>query len=156
MTKDIKTKYDYELQVPFEYHYKGDLQEAQFITLLPPTSKNIADCADLKQAFMRAMHGYQDSGAAQAAKDSAVDVESDDFGGEGIMMLISMSKDVELKQVLLHGRELFSSGVALVDGETKVTKPILDNIDQDDLEAMIGEYYINFILASWWKKMKKN
>ena len=148
--EELKTEFDYELETKFSYAYKGDMQEASFIRLKAPSSKNISQCADLKQAFMRAL---PTDGKVEEGKDSK---GLDDLDGESIMMLISMSKDVSLKSVLISARELFSSGLAFVDGETKVTKPILDDMSQDDLENMLGEYYLNFILASWLRKMKKS
>lgn len=145
----IADKFNYELESPFNYAIKGDLQEANFITLLAPSSKHISYCADLKQAFFRALP--TDSGGEKSEGDAK---GIDDLDGEAIMMLISMSKDVDLKSVLISARELFSSGLALVDGETKLTKPLIDEMSQDDLENMLGEYYLNFILASWLRKMK--
>lgn len=150
MSDEFKTEFDYPLEVKFNYAYKGDIQEAKFIRLIAPTSKNISQCADLKQAFMRAL---PTEGRVEEDKETK---GLDDLDGESIMMLVSMSKDVSLKSVLISARELFSSGLALVDGETKVTKPILDDMSQDDLENMLGEYYLNFILASWLRKMKNS
>ena len=72
------------------------------------------------------------------------------------MSLITMSTGVELGSVLLTARELFTSGLAMVEGEVKLTKPIMDEMSQDDLEAMTGEYLANFTLASALQKMKDN
>ena len=150
---ELKTQFDYELESTFSYAYKDDMQEASFITLKAPSSKNVSQCAELKQAFMRALPTDTSHTVGENESESK---GLDDLDGESIMMLIYMSKDVSLKSVLLEAKELFSSGLAFVDGETKVTKPILDKMSQDDLENMLGEYYLNFILASWLKKMKKN
>lgn len=142
----------YELKVSVPYHDKGEVVEGQFITLSAPSSRNLSECADLKQAFFRAMP--KDEAGREGSPLSEAD-KNNDITGDAIMMLISMSPEVELKKVLLTARELFSSGVAKIDGETKVTKPILDSFSQDDLEDMTGMYLANFILASVLKKMKK-
>ena len=42
----------------------------------------------------------------------------------------------------------------MIDGEVKVTKPILDEMSNDDLEGMLGEYLANFILRSVLSKKK--
>ena len=152
-SKKINDTFDHELELPFQYAYKGDLQEASFVTLKAPSSKHISYCADLKQAFMRALPTDGGASAAEGDKDGK---GVDDLDGESIMMLISMSKDVDLKTVLISARELFASGLAFVDGETKMTKPMVDEMSQDDLENMLGKYYLNFILASWLRKMKES
>ena len=139
----------YTLQAPVQYAHKGELVTGTFVELAPPTSRNMNECAQLKQAFFRAL-----------PKTGAVDVDAEEgkdaeLTGDAIMTLITMSPDVELASVLVTGRELLTSGVALVEGEEKLTKPILDSMSADDLEGMIGEYMVNFILASALRRMKK-
>jgi len=136
----------YTLIEPLPYAHKGDEVEGSFITLLPPTSRNMKECAFLKQAFFRAIP--RDVEPDEAETDDPVT-------GEQIMMLILMSQEVDLAPVLAHGRELLTSGRALVDGEAKLTKPLMDKISQADLEGMVGDYMANFILASELRKMKK-
>ena len=142
---------DFNLTTPISYAYKGEMQEGGFITLNAPTSKNMKECAELKQAFFRALPKNQGAVQAEPTKDE----EDAELTGDAIMGLISMSDNVELSVVLATARELFSSGLAMVEGETKVTKPILDSLTLDDLECMVGEYLAVFILASALKKMKK-
>jgi hypothetical protein len=139
---------EYALQEPVQYANKGEMVEAMFVTLNPPTSRNMTECAQLKQAFFRAL-----------PKTGEIEAEASDGGqaeltGEAVMTMITMSPDVELASVLVTGRELLTSGLALIDGEEKLTKPVLDNMSADDLEGMIGEYLVNFILASALRKMK--
>jgi len=147
MAKEIT----FTLSEPVKYGDKsGELQEGAFLTLLPPTSKNMAECAALKQAFFRALPKDGQMQAEADAADSNAEVT-----GDAVMTLIAMSKDVELASVLTIGRELLTSGVALVDGEVKMTKPIADTMSQDDLESAIGEYIATFIIASALRKAKK-
>ena len=144
----MQTEFTYELRQGFEYASKGELAQAAFITLKAPTSKNITECAHLKQSFFRAIP--KDRPEVEAQEEAA------GITGDDIMTLIMMSPEVDLAVVLLTARELFSSGVALVDGETKVTKPIIDVMSQADLETMTGEYLANFILASVLQKMNQS
>jgi len=145
----VEKQITYTLETPLEYAHKGDLQETTFVTLDAPTSRNMTECAALKQAFFRAL-----------PKSGEVEVESDggdaELTGEAVMMLITMSPDVELSSVLVTGRELLSSGIAKLGGEEKVTKPILDKLSMDDLSGMIGDYMANFILASALRGLKKS
>jgi hypothetical protein len=139
---------EYTLQQPVQYASKGELVEAMFVTLNPPTSRNMTECAQLKQAFFRAL---PKTGEVEV---DAPEGEQAELTGEAVMTMITMSPDVELASVLVTGRELLTSGLALIDGEEKLTKPVLDNMSADDLEGMIGEYMVNFTLASALRKMK--
>ena len=66
-----------------------------------------------------------------------------------------MSADVDLAKVMLTAQDLIGSGVGLVDGETKLTKHLISQMSFDDVESMLGEYLVNFILVSALKKMKQ-
>lgn len=148
MTAKLPSEFVFELDEPLEYAYKGDPAEATFITLLAPTSKQMDHCAFLKQAFFRAIPRDIEE------KDEEED-KSDPVTGAGIMQLILMSRDVDFGPVLITGRELLTSGVALIEGETKLNKPLAEKLGMDVLEKMVGEYMANFILASELQKMKK-
>lgn len=145
----MKKEITYPLEQTLPYAKAGVLTEGTFVTLSAPTSKNMTECAFLKQAFFRALPKV-------TPDDVSDDSGSDEVTGAGVMAIITMSKDVDLAGVLITARELFTSGVALVDGEVKLTKPLLDAMSQDDLEAMTGEYMANFILASALQKLKKS
>lgn len=147
----MKNEVTYELEQSFEYASKGEQLTASFITLQAPTSRNMKECAELKQAFFRSLPKASTQETAELP-----DEDDDKLDGEGIMLLIAMSKDVELASVLCIARELFSSGVALVEGEEKLTKTLLDKMDQDDLEAMTGKYLANFILASALQRLRNS
>lgn len=151
--KEDKKFIDFSLTSPIEYMYNGEVVEGQFITLMPPTSKNITECADLKQAFFRALP--KDTGDTEEVTEEDKKNSEGELNGEAIMGLIAMSNNVDLSKVLLTARELFASGIAKIDGETRVNKPMLNNMSLDDLEAMAGEYLVNFILASALKKMSQ-
>lgn len=148
----MSNEFTYELQTPVEYAHKGQLETGKFITLKAPTSRNMTECASLKQAFFRAM------GTLPKQDRLPVDTpESDgEIDGEAIMAIITMSTSVELASVLLTAKELFSSGLAMVEGEEKLTKPIIDTMSQDDLELMTGEYLANFTLASALQRLKNS
>lgn len=143
-----KTEFDYVLETPFGYAYQGGQQEASFVQLRAPSSRNSRDCAALKQAFWRTVDPDREG------KENAD--ASEKITGEDVMMMLAMSKDVDLPDVIDVACRLFTKGkVAFVDGETPLTKPLLENMMQDDLEAMVGEYLVNFTLASSLAQMEK-
>lgn len=151
-TKKIISEITFTLDTPIEYATKGNVEHGSFITLKAPTSRQMSECADLKQSFLRALP--KDGGVEVSSSKSEDKTTLDDLDGETIMMMISMSQEVQLKTVLLIARELFCSGIAFLDGEIKMTKPLLDSMVPDEFESMVGEYLRNFILASWLEKMK--
>jgi hypothetical protein len=147
----MKTEFDFEISVPFEYANKGEQATAQFITFKAPTSKHMQHCAFLKQAFFRAL---PDTQSTDKVEDDGK--EAREPTGAEIMQLILISPHVELVNVLIAAKELFTSkDIALVDGEVQLTKPLVDAMSQDDLEDCMGEYLANFILASALRKMSK-
>ncbi len=146
----MKESMVFELTEPFEYASGGDMVSANFIELTPPTSRNMTECSALKQAFYRAIpEGGRDD------DDKPEKEDTDDITGSEVISMILRSKDVDLITVLLHAKELFKS-VGLVDGEVKFGKPLIDLMDPDDFENMVGEYLVNFILASTLRKMKES
>ena len=148
-TEELKTEFKYVLKTSFEYSKKGEILSAQFISLTAPTSRTTAECAALKQAFFRAM-GEQEGGDPDKM-DQDFDIE-----GSDIMTLIAMAKSVDLPDVLAIGKKLFQQpGIALIDGEIKFGNELMNRMSVDDLEDLLGEYLVNFILASSLKRLRE-
>lgn len=149
--EEIKTEFQYVPKVPFKYSLKGEMVNVKFITLTAPTSKTTRECAALKQAFYRAMGEREKEISGES--DDSIDADID---GSDVMSLLAMSKDVDLPDVMDIGKKLFQMpGIALVDGETKLGNEVFGRISVDDFEDMLGEYMINFILASSLRKLKE-
>lgn len=144
----------YTLISQFDYSVKGDTVTAEFIELTAPTSKNMYQCADLKQAFFRAISEHNKTQNSPA--DSEEDTKIEDLTPIELISALYASNTVDMKEILGVSVELFKSGVAKVDGETKLTKPLIDEMSTDDLEGILGEYLLNFILASSLNMMKSN
>lgn len=139
------SEFDYELDHPFQYSHKGDQSEASFVRLVAPTSKHSKECAVLKQAFFVAI-------PKDAKGDDQKDVK---VTGEDVLSMIAASKDVDLGEVYAVARKLFTTGVAFVDGEEKLTTHLVDRMDQSDFECMLGEYLVNFTLASTLRQTRE-
>ncbi len=150
MSEEIVTEFQYRLLNPLPYSSGGDIIDGTFITLSAPSSRNSKECAKLKQAFFRSID--QNAEVDEDAKEAAAESE---HTGEGVMIMLAMSKDVELDDVMDTARRLFTSGnnIAMVEGEGKLTSPLVDKMTMDDFEKMTGEYMLRFILASALAKM---
>ncbi len=144
-----ETEIIYELKKPFKYTPKnsGEETEAQFITLVEPSVKQMAACSVLKQAFMRVI--ARESG--DSSDDSASDASAEDVPMETRIINALYASDTDINIVLQSAKELFRD-VGLVDGEKKLTVPMLDSLCIEDIEMMTGQYMANFILASVLKE----
>lgn len=138
-----KTEYDFYLEVPLSYSSGSSQHEATFIRLFAPSSKVSRECAALKQAFLRAVP-KETSKKAQVSDGS-----SGDLTGSDVIQVLAMSTDVDLPDVMDVGKRLLlAPGISKVEGETKLTTALLERMDQEDFENMLGEYLVNFTLAS--------
>lgn len=133
-----------ELNKPFSYAHKGEQQEASFITLVAPTYKQIDKIVPIKQALTAAiaqMH-ERDFGGDDGAQDGGGSIT-----GAQVMQLLYLW-DGNLAGVFIHAQELFKTGAALVDGESKLTVPLMEKMDPVDFERLVGEYIASFLAPS--------
>jgi len=141
-----KTDVIHEFIKPFKYTPKNSGQEveAQFVTLVEPCVRQMTSCSTLKQAFMRVIAKEAGTGTADESADTS---KVDEVPMENRIINALYASDVDMNVVLLSAKELFKE-VALVDGEKKMTVPMLDALCLEDIEMMTGKYMSNFILAS--------
>ena len=142
----MESEFIYELIAPIKYHSVGEDKDGTFITLYAPSKKQMQHNIILKSGFFRSVASQENN----ASSEDKISDRPKLVGTELIDMMYST--DTDMHKILLSASELFKSGVAKVEGTEKVTQPILDKLSQDDLEAMTGEYMINFTLASFLKR----
>ena len=146
------SEYTYELKHPFQYANKGEQVDASFITITGPNYKQMDKVAPIKQAFTVAIEetARGESEAIEAAKEAAEEAvgEEDELipPSQVIQVLYRASSDIT--KVFLYAEQLFKSGAALVDGETKLTTPLMEKMHLDDFEGLVGAYISNFIAPS--------
>lgn len=141
-----------KLSTPFEYDSKGEVVDATFVSITSPTAKHIHLTATLKQAFQVAAMKIHDS-KGDDEKEEKEDKDDSKISPSDAMALIYAGGDaIDIKVVMASGRELLTSGLVLVEGEEKLTKPLCDKLSQDDFEEIIGTFLVNFIVASLLKK----
>lgn len=148
--EELKTEHQFTLTRELKYSSHGDQVNASFIMLKAPSSRNKRECAFLKQAFLRASHSLADDSKEKPEK-------APKLTGNDVVTMLGMSKEVDLGEVYVVAQKLFTDGgVALIDGEAKFTKHVADSMDQDEFERMVGEYLVNFTLASTLREMGKD
>lgn len=152
----------YELKSPFSYAYKSDQVEASFITMTAPNFSHVDKATPLKQAFAAALKekfAKVDADelkeaqeiVAAAAEDKTNDdgVKDDDDGIDSQFVLsVLFQWSGDLTKVFRTAQSLFIAGAAKVEGETPVTKAILEKMTLADFEGMVGTYLSNFIVPS--------
>lgn len=134
----------YSLKTPFEYSSKGEQIQASFISLTAPSYKQLENAAPIKSAFMQAVLNIADSDVG----DTEVSGEKPEIDSNQVMQVLYSSPDVNMPSVLVSAAALFKSGVALVDGQEKMTQPLIDKMQLDDFEGLVGAYIANFIMPS--------
>lgn len=146
----------FELTNKFEYAYKGDTKEAQFITLLAPTYSNLKNFLPIKQIFMRAMAQASKSFAAteeqkedaQARREQSSQENDSGIEPDDVMKALFASNE-DINKLFIYAQELFKDGAALIDGEEKLTDGIIKlKLSVDDFQKMVVTYISVFIAPS--------
>jgi hypothetical protein len=135
----------YELKHPFKYANKGEQVDASFITVFAPTFKQIDKVAPIKQAFTVAIDEI--SSGQEDVKEKEGEKESEGITPSQVLQLLYRA-NADITKLFLHAQELFKSGAALVDGESKLTIPLMEKMSLDDFEGLVGVYIANFIVPS--------
>lgn len=134
----------YHLKNSLKYAVKGDHLSAEFVEMRPPTYRQIDKVAPLKQALMSAILDVRDN---KTDDDGAKKGNEEKIDGATYILLLYQGKG-DIARIMSNARNLILSGVFLVDGETSITQPILDDISVDDFEGLLGEYIVNFLAPS--------
>jgi len=138
------TEITHDLQSPFKYSFKGDQVEASFITMTAPTMKQHSQAAALKQSIVRIV-----TDAVRNSNDKEGDEKEgeDTITAEMIVNTVYGSACVDANVVWEQVKALLKEGLALIDGEQKLTIPLMEKMSPADFETMAGEYIANFTLA---------
>lgn len=153
----MENEFQFELKKPVKYDVSGEVVEGTFITLFAPSYKQMDKCVPLKQAFFRVAASIQDNSeeeemvkfsSGDATKKNEQDSKEDELTPEALISMLYQSEEDMIK-ILLYGIQLFKApGIALIDGSVGMTQPLIEKMQQEDLENMLGAYMVNFILAS--------
>lgn len=144
----VKSEFIYELKTKFEYAYKGNQQEAQFITFKAPTLKNRESCAKIRQIFAKAFFALTNEKRSSQEGESAAEA-SNPTGQDFIHVLYASDQSApEFFDLFV---DILKTDRSLIDGETRFTDSLLEKLSLEEIEEMAGEYVSNFILASLFK-----
>lgn len=144
------------LSTPVQYGGKdGKLRDGTFVVLRAPSSSAFRIAARIKQQMLRAIMAEQRKRAADpvatagppppATADATPEAERA-TGADMLQMLAQSEADLaELGDLV---RDLIlSHGIAMLDGEVRMTALLVDRLSLADFEAIVGEYLATFPLA---------
>lgn len=142
-----ENEFIYELKTKFEYSFKGEMREASFISLRAPTMKEHNLASKLKQSIYNLIKNETQENDTQEKKTEKSTDDDAEITAELILMMMFASNNIDINVVFEQAKELFGSGLALIDGEQKLNNPLVQKMSIDDFQNLIGEYIVNFILA---------
>lgn len=144
----------YSLERSFDYSFKGESVEAQFIELNEPTARNLTEVGQLRQSMVLAIRAYQSMASDDVEEQDTSEVDEtaqsqdDGISADDVLSILAASP-VKLDEIYAHSRVLFlSRGIAKIDGQEKLTQILFDKMSARDVEMMVGTYISAFILAS--------
>ncbi len=148
---ELKTEHEVVLTSLVKYSHAGESLEATSVLLIAPSANQLKNTVSLKQYFFQAITSMDDGKEGDdKAKAKAKDIEMD---GGAVMSMMYMSK-IDMNDLFDDAKKLLTSGVAKLDGKEPLTDALIEKISVNDYEKIVGEYLVNFILASALDMMK--
>ncbi len=143
------------LKAPFEYALDGSMVKASYLVINAPNNKVIHCTSILEQVFSDALFSikknFADDIESAKGSDRPVEEESEESTRSSILMMLSQAKDyskcfIALKEILTfeHG----SKAMCYIDGLTKMTKPLFDEMSIVDTREVLAAYIQNFLNTS--------
>ena len=141
--------FDFTLSEPIKYQKDGANTEASMLELTSPAVNNRKKVARMKQGFMRVIGELPESAKLEAKEsaDKKEDDEKEKTNPREILSLLQMGS-IDYADYVDIFVSLLTSGICKVEGETPITAHMLDKVSFEDIEKLMGEYFVNFILTS--------
>ena len=152
MKESLKKEFEYKLSNPVNIHKGGEKVLANKLLLRAPTAEDQKDRIILKQGIMDALSKQNAANSSDKSQtDDAKDKNEDQTKGEALISLMYVHKKPD---EIIEMQASFKNLVlkrAKIDGEA-VTSFIYGTLDPEEIDCMMGEYLINFILPSWIRR----
>ena len=145
----------YILKEKLLFSHKGEMEEAQFIELSAPSSRHIPNLAPVRAEVLKALQW------ASSQNDDEVEVvdsenlpekegEIDQQSSDMVMTTLELAPKINVSSVILHVSRMLigKGGLALVDGESRFTQGLYDDLSIKDVYGLTGFFIANFIIPS--------
>lgn len=143
--------FDFILDEPVEYAVKGETTTGNKITCYAPKPSQRTKAMKLKQTFFQAIPKNRPTNV-EADKKSA---EDQDITGNEVLFIVAQS-EADYPAFIELGRSLICDKNAKIDDVEYITTAIIDKLEVETLEALVGDYVANFIVSSALKSLPKN
>lgn len=146
-----KTEFIFKLTNQIQFHKGGDVVYIDKIILKAPSAMNRHYTTRLRQTFTQAIKDM--TSTEQQTKVEKTQTKAN-IDGVSVIAFLMMSK-VDLNSCYDDFKEILLNGCAFVDKDSPFNEMLYDQLIDDDLELMLGEYIANFLIPSWTKQMMK-
>ena len=148
---EFKTEIRVTLSTPIRYSTKGEFKETEILVLKAPTNRVLSQVSFLQQGFMRVIRAEEEKIPSSQIEEIKAENNSsggDELNGKQMMLAIKASEFVDFQEYANVFRDMLTHNLAFLDGEEKLTKPVLDEIYTHDMDKIMEAYFENFIIAS--------
>ncbi len=149
-----KDSFEFELSEPLKYHHSGNEETGNLLVLKAPSLKQNGRRIKLQQTFFQAVQSMRSKNPHLAEQEDEDQQDKEITGPEVLAMLLASDADM----VSFHEEfeKLMCSGtICMIEDQEKMTKVIWEKLHYDDVDALLGEYMANFIVASVLKTLSK-
>lgn len=153
--KTLKRDFEYKLEGQISLMKGGEKLFTNKVLLKAPSIAQMSDRCVIKTAIMECLDkqtkksdGATPVGAPEDSKDEV------SFAEQMTSVLYMNSQRDDMERVLGAFVNILSSS-ATVETET-MRQNIINQLDGNDLDGMLGEYIANFIIPSWMKRAMKS
>lgn len=151
--KKLKREFEFTLQNQISLHKGGERVFANKILLKAPSMIEMRYRCIIKQTVLESLQKQnektQKTGDTDSKNDTSDDMSS--TSGDQFISVIYMNQDKDTLEELINAFTDILLSSATINSE-KLTDTLIKQIDCGELDAMLGEYIINFILPSWMKR----
>jgi len=149
--KEYRQDFTFEVINPILYQDSDSSSEQETTTLVlyAPSNKLSKQKDKLRQQIIAAfLNAGKNSNAAQTQNNKE---EKKSLESEEILFAIAASENcINIKEEF---KKLLIAGCGSLDGKVTIGMHHIETISDDELEELMGQYIINFIIASWMKRL---
>ena len=138
----------YKVKKHFEYTLKGQLQSCEFIELLEPTGRHIAEVAPVKKALMQCLVKLSTDESIPDKTEEAKD-RMDEDDADMLMAMLEVHYEGDLTPVIMCVTSMLTAGkLGLIDGEEPLKKKHIEELSIEDTYGLVGAFMVAFMQPS--------
>jgi len=147
---NFKTSFEYELKYPFEYADNGQTKNAKTLTISAPRG-NVRNYTSQLKELLRDTSNIDLSKLPAQKEDNKNAKEEKMDTAEKVIQNLTLLKNLAnasnvLRQILIEG--IGDKANCRIDGTIKLTNSLYNDISDEDIDNILGEYYLNFMTTS--------